>query len=135
MYYLIVLWLRTSSTLDWALWCPNKSATKVCASGAFNWRLGDEFTSKLIHFVGRIHFLAVIRCRVVVGWRSLFPCWLFARHCSRLLRGCSAVLAYGHLHLQSNQGFIRPFLCLSLCNLLCYQPEKILCFLLKGSCD
>lgn len=39
----------------------------------------EEFTSKLIHFVGRMHFL------MTVGLRRLDFCWLLVGGCPQLL--------------------------------------------------
>lgn len=58
--------------------------------------LGDEeeSPSELIQVVGRIQFLEV------GGLRAPFPCWLLIRWAIAALIGCSAVLAYGPLHLE-----------------------------------
>lgn len=64
MCYLMVLWIRASSTFGWALRWPMRQA------GLLTEGPGEGFPSELTGFVGRIGFLAVVGRRVAVGRRS-----------------------------------------------------------------
>ena len=83
-------------------------------------RLFEEPSSNLSLVVSRASFF------VVVGLRSLLPCWSLAQRSRLAPRGYSPVLLRGPLHLHRNKGAASPSHASDLSKFsLCQQERKL----------